>query len=170
MERADPAHGRHRRGDGAMSPLLSPLRPLDLSIQQTRPSIMHRKHFLFLCALALAALLGTGNPALATGHPMEREGDVLLVPHPALAATPGVTALVGQVMTTDGQPLANVALRDGGAGTRTNEKGEFLLENLLSPFTMDDVYIVDYYETFDPEGSGVQGLEDWAKDNCGCKQ
>jgi hypothetical protein len=47
----------------------------------------------------------------------------------AEAADPGsgVTAVSGQVLSADGQPLANVALRDGVAGTRTDAEGRFVL-------------------------------------------
>jgi hypothetical protein len=54
------------------------------------------------------------------------------VPPAPLTAPAGVTALSGQVMTTEGRPLVNVALRDGAVGTRTDAEGRFLLQNLRS--------------------------------------
>jgi RHS repeat-associated protein len=69
-----------------------------------------------LCSLALAALLLCGPAPAAQAAPD--------------TAPAGVTALSGQVMSNDGHPLANVALRDGIAGTRTDGEGRFLLQKL----------------------------------------
>jgi hypothetical protein len=46
------------------------------------------------------------------------------------AAPAGVTALAGRVLARDGAPLANVALRDGGVGTRSDAQGRFLLSGI----------------------------------------
>jgi hypothetical protein len=65
-------------------------------------------------------------------------------PRPAadapLQAAPGVTALSGRVMSVEGEPLVNVALRDGTVGTRTDAQGRFLLTRVppgLSVLTID---------------------------------
>ena len=105
-----------------------------------------------LRSLGLTVLLGVAPLAAASTNPMEREGDVLPKPRPALSAPAGVTALAGQVMTTDGVPLRNVALRDGGVGTRTNEKGDFLLSG-LNPGTS--------VLTIDGRHAGADGATDY---------
>jgi hypothetical protein len=46
---------------------------------------------------------------------------------PPLQARPGVTALAGQVLRLNGEPLAQVTLAIGGAETRTDNTGRFLL-------------------------------------------
>ncbi|HEV8441136.1 MAG TPA: RHS repeat-associated core domain-containing protein [Methylomirabilota bacterium] len=46
---------------------------------------------------------------------------------PPLQAPPGTTALAGQVLRLDGEPLAGVTLETGSARTRTDETGRFLL-------------------------------------------
>jgi hypothetical protein len=59
---------------------------------------------------------------------------------PPATAPAGVTALSGQIMSVDGQPLANVALRDGPGGTRTDAQGQFLMTKLpagVSVLTID---------------------------------
>ena len=49
-----------------------------------------------------------------------------------LAATPGTTALAGQVLRLNGRPLANVTVKIGSISTKTDDNGEFLLTNLTS--------------------------------------
>ena len=100
------------------------------AFHRMRPSILRRTASLLLPFLALTVLLTGAGDVKAAERPRGREGDVLPSPHTALASAAGVTALTGQVKTTEGQPLANVALRDSGIGTRTNDQGEFLLEKL----------------------------------------
>ena len=51
---------------------------------------------------------------------------------PALLAPKGTTALSGQILTLDGMPLANVALRIGQNRTRTDPSGRFLLPGLAA--------------------------------------
>ncbi len=48
----------------------------------------------------------------------------------ALRAGPGVTALSGEVLRLDGQPLANVTLSIKGLSARTDDNGQFLLTGL----------------------------------------
>jgi hypothetical protein len=75
-------------------------------------------------ALSLLLLGGLGGLGFAAMPPA--------VPPAPSAAPPGVTALSGRVMSNDGKPLVNVALRDGSAGTRTDGEGRFLLAKLPS--------------------------------------
>jgi RHS repeat-associated protein len=49
---------------------------------------------------------------------------------PPLAASPGETALAGQVLTLNGRALGNVTLSIGSESTRTDPTGRFLLANL----------------------------------------
>ena len=49
---------------------------------------------------------------------------------PPLRARPGVTALSGQVLTIDGNPLANVTLAVGNRSTRSDASGRFLIAGL----------------------------------------
>lgn len=51
---------------------------------------------------------------------------------PALKAPPGVTALAGQVLKLDGNPLEHVTLVIGGQRAFTDETGRFLLPNIPS--------------------------------------
>lgn len=51
---------------------------------------------------------------------------------PALHAAPGVTALAGQVLKLDGNPLAHVTLIIGSEKTFTDESGRFLLKNITA--------------------------------------
>jgi RHS repeat-associated protein len=69
------------------------------------------------------ALAAFAAPALA--EPPGRIVEMLQAPS-------GVTALSGRVLTQEGRPLVNVALRDGAAGTRTDDQGRFLLTKLQS--------------------------------------
>jgi RHS repeat-associated protein len=48
------------------------------------------------------------------------------------SAPDGVTALAGQVLRLNGQPLAHVTLSVGAASVATDDNGEFLLSNLSS--------------------------------------
>jgi hypothetical protein len=80
--------------------------------------------------LPIAALFGGSGYAASPG-PVD--------PAPTTAPA-GVTALSGQVMSVDGQPLVNVALRDGPGGTRTDAACHFLLQKLragISVLTID---------------------------------
>ena len=70
-----------------------------------------------------------------TGKPLSRWLDL-----PPLQAAPGVTAVAGQVLQLNGEPLANVTLRIDGAMARSDATGRFLLTDLRSGqrvFTMD---------------------------------
>jgi RHS repeat-associated protein len=49
---------------------------------------------------------------------------------PPLQASPGVTAISGQVLLLDGQPLEGVTLRAGANHTETDRTGRFLLQNV----------------------------------------
>ncbi len=49
---------------------------------------------------------------------------------PPLMAPPGVTALSGQVLRLNGEPLANVTFSIGGAETRSDRTGRFLLRGV----------------------------------------
>jgi RHS repeat-associated protein len=49
---------------------------------------------------------------------------------PPLTAPQGVTAVSGRVVTLDGTPLANVAIRDDRKSARTDEAGRFLLTGI----------------------------------------
>ncbi len=49
---------------------------------------------------------------------------------PPLAGTPGSTALAGQVLQLNGQPLADVTLQLGTVEARTDTTGRFLLDDL----------------------------------------
>ncbi|HEU5319772.1 MAG TPA: kelch repeat-containing protein, partial [Methylomirabilota bacterium] len=49
---------------------------------------------------------------------------------PPLQAPPGVTALAGQVLRLNGQPLAEVTLQIGARSTRTDRSGRFLLTDI----------------------------------------
>src|ERR1051325_10168028 len=51
---------------------------------------------------------------------------------PALQAPPGVTALAGQVLQLNGEPLANVTLQARNVNTQTDATGRFLLSSLPS--------------------------------------
>ncbi len=52
--------------------------------------------------------------------------------HPALQAQKGVTALAGQVLNLNGQPLPNTVLHVGDVATRTDAYGRFLLSPLAA--------------------------------------
>jgi len=85
----------------------------------------------------LSSRLRCGAPALflVAGLP----GSGMADPNPAFSDT-ALTALSGQVMTADGQPLVNVAVRDGHAGTRTDAQGRFLIAKVpagVSVLTLD---------------------------------
>lgn len=59
----------------------------------------------------------------------------------AIAADPPQpTALSGLILDTDGRPLANVMLRDGQRGTRTDSQGKFLLTGVAPG---DSVLVID---------------------------
>src|SRR6266436_995704 len=76
-----------------------------------------------------AGALGTGGPNGAGSDPLNSAWRKL----PPLKAAPGVTALAGQVLTLDGEPLSKVTLEiEGGDTTRTDQTGRFLLERLTS--------------------------------------
>ena len=118
-----------------MSPLRKIVRPSTVASQQTRPSPMRHASFSRFRLAALGALLiaglSGGSGWAASPGPVEES---------PLTAPDGVTALSGQVLTTQGKPLVNVALRDGGAGTRTDAQGRFLLAKLpagVSVLTID---------------------------------
>jgi RHS repeat-associated protein len=49
---------------------------------------------------------------------------------PPLQAPPGVTALAGQVLQLNGEPLPEVTLQIEGVSTRTDQTGRFLLANI----------------------------------------
>ncbi|MGH8244957.1 MAG: DUF6531 domain-containing protein, partial [Gammaproteobacteria bacterium] len=51
---------------------------------------------------------------------------------PPLQAAPGVTALAGQALKLNGEPLENVNLKIGGAQARTDATGRFLLQPLAA--------------------------------------
>ena len=69
---------------------------------------------------------GTGSGAGA-GDPQNSPWHNL----PPLQAKPGVTALAGQVLGLDGNPIAEVTLQmEGGSSTRTDGTGRFLLTGL----------------------------------------
>src|ERR1700735_1109226 len=91
-----------------MSPHPATLLPSDDPHQKARPLTM-RQPF-------LSSRLRCGAPALflVAGLP----GSGMADPNPAFSDT-ALTALSGQVMTADGQPLVNGAGRDGHSGTRT---------------------------------------------------
>jgi hypothetical protein len=119
-----------------MSPLRPTARPSGVSSPSTRSFPMRQiasSSRFRLTALGTVLLAGLSGGTARAASP----GPVDLSP---LTAPPGVTALSGQVMSTDGQPLVNVALRDRGAGTRTDAQGRFLLAKLpagVSVLTMD---------------------------------
>jgi len=62
---------------------------------------------------------------LRDGKPYSRWQDL-----PPLKAAPGVTALAGQVLRLNGQPLADVTLQVGSRSTRTDGTGRFLLTGI----------------------------------------
>lgn len=68
-----------------------------------------------------------------------------------LQAAGGITALAGQVLSTDGKPITNVKLIDQGAKARTDEQGRFLLDYAPSGDTV---------LTIDGRRSGPKGQED----------
>lgn len=49
---------------------------------------------------------------------------------PPLQAAPGVTAIAGQVLRLDGEPLPNVTPRVDDKRARTDENGRFLLTGI----------------------------------------
>jgi RHS repeat-associated protein len=55
---------------------------------------------------------------------------------PPLMAPPGVTALSGQVLRLNGQPLADVTLQIGSRSTRTDRSGRFLLTRIPAGYQM----------------------------------
>jgi RHS repeat-associated protein len=59
------------------------------------------------------------------GRPYSRWHDL-----PPLQAPPGVTALAGQVLQLNGQPMPNVTMRIGPRTTRTDRTGRFLLSDI----------------------------------------
>lgn len=59
---------------------------------------------------------------------------------PPLQARPGVTALSGQVLKLDGNPLADVLLKIGTSTTRSDNTGRFLLQNIP---TGAQVFVMD---------------------------
>jgi RHS repeat-associated protein len=107
-----------------------------VSSTMRQPLILKALRSAALALLALAALPGSGLAKLP--GPMHfRDQPETASP---LAAQAGVTAVTGRVLSNDGHPLANVALRDGGVGTRTNDQGWFLIEGVkpgLSILTID---------------------------------
>jgi RHS repeat-associated protein len=64
---------------------------------------------------------------LREGKPYSRWQDL-----PPLKAPPGVTALAGQVLRLNGQPLADVTLQIGIQSARTDHTGRFLLKGISS--------------------------------------
>jgi len=62
---------------------------------------------------------------LRDGKPYSRWQDL-----PPLTAPPGVTALAGQVLRLNGQPLADVTLQIGARSAQTDGTGRFLLSEL----------------------------------------
>jgi len=71
--------------------------------------------------------LGTGNGSESGADPLNSSWRKL----PPLKAAPGVTALAGQVLTLDGEPLSKVTLEvEGGDSARTDKTGRFLVERL----------------------------------------
>jgi RHS repeat-associated protein len=64
-----------------------------------------------------------------------------------LQAAPGVTAVSGQALTLNGQPLANVTLRIGGAQARTDKSGRFLLGPVPSGH---QVLVIDGHTASEP--------------------
>jgi RHS repeat-associated protein len=80
-----------------------------------------------------------GKPAgdeggLAGGNSVDGNSDPLKSPalnYPPLKAAPGVTALAGQVLSLNGQPLSKVTLEiEGGPSTRSDTTGRFLLTQI----------------------------------------
>ncbi|HLC42259.1 MAG TPA: RHS repeat-associated core domain-containing protein [Methylomirabilota bacterium] len=59
---------------------------------------------------------------------------------PPLQASPGVTALAGQVLNLNGQPLAEVTLQVGNRTAQTDRSGRFLLTGIPSG---DQILIMD---------------------------
>lgn len=57
----------------------------------------------------------------------------------ALIAADGVTALSGQVLKLDGEPLANVTLKIGDAIATTDRDGAFLLEGIPSGYSVLEI-------------------------------
>ncbi|MFZ6735055.1 DUF6531 domain-containing protein, partial [Undibacterium sp. Ji42W] len=68
-----------------------------------------------------------------------RRGDSPLQALPALQAAKGETALAGQVLTLNGQGLANVTISVGQQSTRTDITGRFLLSNLQAGEQVIDI-------------------------------
>src|SRR5439155_14393330 len=64
---------------------------------------------------------------LRDGQPYSRWQDL-----PPLTAPPGVTALSGQVLRLNGQPLADVTLQIGSRSAKTDDTGRFLLAGIAS--------------------------------------
>jgi hypothetical protein len=64
---------------------------------------------------------------LRDGKPYSRWQDL-----PPLTAPPGVTALSGQVLRLNGQPLADVTLQIGDQSATTDHTGRFLLNGIAS--------------------------------------
>ena len=76
-----------------------------------------------------AGVVGTGGSDGSGSDPLNSAWRKL----PPLSAAPGITALSGQVLTLDGEPLSQVTLEiEGGVSTRTDKTGRFLLERLTA--------------------------------------
>lgn len=67
---------------------------------------------------------------LRDGRIKARQREAMLPPVRQAAAAPGVTALVGQTLKLNGQPLAGVTVSMGKQSTVTDANGEFVLSNI----------------------------------------
>ena len=78
----------------------------------------------------------TADPSDTTDDPLAQRARGLESPWrklPPLKAAPGVTALAGQVLLLNGQPLADVSLTIGEREVRTDRTGRFLLRLGAAP-------------------------------------
>ncbi|HEY4026121.1 MAG TPA: RHS repeat-associated core domain-containing protein, partial [Candidatus Dormibacteraeota bacterium] len=88
-----------------------------------------------------AAVQAPRPPAPIDWHPTRVGGRPIFDTHgaagsapatPPLLAAPGVTAIAGQALTLDGQPLPGVTLRIGRVSARTDSTGRFVLQGLTA--------------------------------------